>query len=147
MKCPYCQGNELKVVDKRNASDLIRRRRECISCEKRFTTYEKIEGIDITVIKKDGRREPFNREKLVKGIAVACEKRPVTSEAIKEVADCIEASIRKRKSTEIKSGAIGEIVVRKLRALDEVAYMRFASVYRSFDNIKAFEQEIKVLKK
>ncbi len=147
MLCPYCRKSETKVVDKRNSESEIRRRRECLSCAKRFTTQERVKWLDICVMKRDGAREPYSREKIIKGMTLACEKRPVTEEKINLIADCIEASIRKRKGTEIKSSLIGDMVMKKLKAVDEVAYMRFASVCRSFDNVKEFEQEIKLLKK
>ena len=149
MKCPYCGHAETKVVDKRETAefDVTRRRRECLKCEKRFTTYERIEKVDLSVVKKDGRKEPFDKEKIRKGILRACEKRPVTLEQIDKIVDLIESDLRKLKSTEIKSEKIGEKVIGALKKLDKVAYIRFASVYRSFKDVKDFEKEIKEIKK
>ncbi len=149
MKCPYCSHNETKVVDKRETGefDITRRRRECLKCEKRFTTYERIERVDLSVIKKDGRKEPLDKEKIRRGILRACEKRPVTLEQIDKIVDMIESDLRKLKSTEIKTEKIGEKVISALKKLDKVAYIRFASVYRSFDDVKDFEKEIKEIKK
>ncbi|MEK6856476.1 MAG: transcriptional regulator NrdR [Nanoarchaeota archaeon] len=148
MKCPYCGHNETKVVDKRETGefDITRRRRECLKCEKRFTTYERIERVDLNVIKKDGRKEPFDKEKIRRGILRACEKRPVTLEQIDKVVDGIESDLRKLKSIEIKTEKIGEKIIQALKKLDKVAYIRFASVYRSFDDVKDFEKEIKEIK-
>jgi ribonucleoside-triphosphate reductase len=147
MKCPFCGSTELKVIDKRESvDDSNRRRRECIACNKRFTTYERIEMIEITVIKKDGRREPFNRDKISRGLTKACEKRPVSSEAIQDVVDKIEAEILSGESTEVKSTTIGDLIMTHLKKLDEIAYIRFASVYREFKDLKEFENELKTLK-
>ena len=146
MKCPYCENEDTKVVDKRDSEGFTRRRRECLKCEKRFTTYERPE-INLVIIKKDGRREQFDREKVKSGIVKACEKRPVSMEAIEDVIDDIEIKLRKMNSTEIPSSKIGELIMKKLFKLDEVAYIRFASVYRSFDSPKEFEKEVKLLKK
>jgi transcriptional repressor NrdR len=143
MRCVFC-GADTKVVDKRNSEDSIRRRRECLSCEKRFTTHERPD-LNITVIKKDGRREPFRREKILAGIMRACEKRPVSREVIDDIVDKIEAEIR-RSGDEIPTKKIGDVVMKKLRTLDKVAYIRFASVYRSFDDLDSFEKELKELK-
>lgn len=149
MKCPYCASMENKVVDKRETPDSksTRRRRECISCTKRFTTYERVEAVDIVVIKKDGKREMFDRNKLKSGIMRSCEKRPVTQEQVDSIIDSIDNEVRKRDSTEIKSSVIGNIVIRKLRKLDKVAYIRFASVYRDFTDIESFHEELKKLLK
>ena len=149
MKCPYCCHTETKVVDKRETGkfDITRRRRECLKCEKRFTTYERIERVDLSVVKKDGRKELFDKEKIRKGVLRACEKRPVTLEQIDKIVDIIESDLRKLKSTEIKSEKIGEKVIQALKKLDKVAYIRFASVYRSFTDVKDFEKEIKEIKK
>ncbi len=149
MKCPYCGNTETKVVDKRETGefDATRRRRECLKCEKRFTTYERIERVDLSVVKKDGRKELFDKEKIRKGILRACEKRPVTLEQIDKIVDNIESELRRLKSTEIKSEKIGEKVISALKKLDKVAYIRFASVYRSFADVKDFEKEIKEIKK
>jgi transcriptional repressor NrdR len=151
MKCPYCSGNESRVVDKRDATDVghIRRRRECLNpgCGKRFTTYERVEDIDLTVVKKDGRRERFDRNKLLTGMLRACEKRPVPRERIEGIIDDIESSLRTQPSTEIESKAIGGMVIRKLRSLDKVAYIRFASVYKEFDDLDSFKKELEHLLK
>lgn len=149
MKCPYCKSSETKVVDKRDAEDsvVIRRRRECLKCGKRFTTYERVELADIRVIKKDGRRELFDRNKLLRGILKACEKRPISDDSIRNLADEIEAKLRRKEKTEIESKVIGELVTEKLKNLDKVAYIRFASVYRQFKDIGSFEQELKKLNK
>ena len=149
MKCPYCGGTETKVVDKRETGefDATRRRRECLKCSKRFTTYERVESLNLNVIKKDGRKERFDREKIRKGIIKACEKRPITLEQIDKVVDKIEGDLRKLKSNEIKSEQIGKKVIGALKKLDNVAYLRFASVYRSFKDVKDFEKEIKEIKK
>lgn len=148
MLCPYCSNPEIKVVDKRASTDnCTRRRRECLKCSKRFTTYEQIELIDFSVIKKDGRCEPFNREKLQAGIEKACEKRPVTQDQIEKLVSQIESQLRRRAKTEIPSKTIGEMVIKKLQKLDKVAYLRFASVYKQFKDISDFHQEIVNLKK
>lgn len=149
MKCPYCNSQDTKVVDKRETPDLssTRRRRECLKCKKRFTTYERIEQINLFVIKKDQRREPFDKEKLRAGIVKACQKRPISHESIEKVLNEIELMLRKKKKTEIASKEIGEIVMKKLKKLDKVAYIRFASVYREFEDISSFEKELKSLKK
>ena len=148
MKCPYCFSNKSKVVDKRATAsgEINRRRRLCNSCKKRYTTYERVEHVDVTIIKKDGRKEPFSREKVLKGILKSCEKRPITEEQIQKVVDEIERRIKSYKNNEIKSSIIGELVSKKLKALDKVAYIRFTSVYKSFDNAKDFEKEIRTLR-
>ena len=149
MKCPYCGSNDTKVLDKRETEeDLVtRRRRECLKCQKRFTTYERVDMVDIMVIKKDKSRETFSRDKLKSGIARACEKRPVSIEQINSVVDNIEIKVRNMDSTEIDSKKIGELVIKELKKLDKVAYIRFASVYREFADIGEFEKEVKSLKK
>ena len=146
MQCPYCSHQETKVVDKRETDSLevTRRRRECLKCEKRFTTYERVE-IDLRVIKKDGRRESFDREKVKAGMLKACEKRPVSTESIDAAIDKIEAALRGRASAEIKSSVIGELVSKELQKLDKVAYIRFASVYKDFEDIESFAVEVKQL--
>lgn len=144
MKCVFC-SDDTKVVDKRTAENVTRRRRECLKCKKRFTTYERAD-VSIDVIKKDGRREPFSREKILSGMLKACEKRPVTKQQIDDTIDRIENDLR-GSSEEVQSKKIGEMVMKHLKKLDKVAYIRFASVYRSFDDIKLFEQEVKSLKK
>ena len=147
MKCPSCSYKETKVIDSRINTDgsSIRRRRECLKCEKRFTTYEYIEQVPLMVVKKDGRRQAFYRTKIIAGLVKACEKRPVPHEKIIKVVNEIEAELRTRKSPEIKSREIGELVMKKLRDLDEVAYVRFASVYKRFRDIEDFKKEIKGL--
>jgi transcriptional repressor NrdR len=149
MKCPACGHEEDKVVDSRATRDdtAVRRRRECLECGKRFTTYEYIENTPLMVIKKDGRREPFRREKLKAGILKACEKRPISPVTIDEVVDSIESSLQKQMRSEVTSGDIGESVMQALSHLDEVAYVRFASVYRHFKDINQFMEELKNLLK
>jgi transcriptional repressor NrdR len=147
MRCPYCGSEDLKVLDKRTSDEKsIWRRRECLKCGKRFTTYERVGSVDLIVIKKDGkRRERFDRSKLKSGILKACEKRPVTNEAIEKIVDEIEAELRGEDSIEIPSKKIGELVMKKLKKLDKVAYIRFASVYREFEDIESFQDELKKL--
>jgi len=148
MKCPYCPSNETKVVDKRETEEgeTTRRRRECLKCRKRFTTYERVETT-LIVIKKDGRREEFSREKLLAGLRKACEKREVCYSNIDSLANEIEAELRNLDQKEVQSRKIGAIVMKKLKKLDKVAYIRFASVYKDFDDIKNFEEEVKKLKR
>jgi transcriptional repressor NrdR len=147
MKCPVCGEIEDKVIDSRLAKDntAIRRRRQCLGCLKRFTTYERIEEIVPFVIKKDGRRESFDRRKIVEGILRACEKRPISIEQIETVADSIEQDLMERAEKEIQVSYVGERVMQALKKMDEVAYVRFASVYRSFRDIEEFVNEIKEL--
>ncbi len=145
MKCPYCSHEESRVTNKRKSPAGIRRRRECMKCKKRFTTYEKVELEDFYVVKKDGRREKFDRSKLSGGIEKAFEKRPVSKEKIDRTICEIEEMLRK-KGKEVKSSYIGELAMRKIKKLDDVAYIRFASVYRDFKDIKAFKEEIEDLK-
>jgi transcriptional repressor NrdR len=145
MECPFCANTTSKVTDKRSSPEGVRRRRECLRCKKRYTTYEKINKGNLYVIKKDGRREPFNREKLEAGIERAFEKRPVAKEKIHKMVNEIEEAVRKKGKKEIKSHAIGELVMRKIKKLDNIAYIRFASVYRDFQDIKDFKKEIKKL--
>lgn len=144
MKCPYCGFADTKVLDSRDAEELeiTRRRRECEKCEKRFTTYERVEMIDLTILKKDGTKEPFKREKVLNGLKKACEKRPISTEQIEKAADEIERELRKKASTEIQSKTVGELVMKKLIKLDKVAYIRFASVYREFKDLDEFKQEV-----
>ena len=144
MKCPYCGHKQDKVVDSRESREgaSIRRRRECIECGKRFTTYEQVEHALPMVIKKDGRREPFDRRKILSGLTKACEKRPISMEQLEEVADDIEKSLYSKMEKEVDAGRIGEMVIEKLGKLDEVAYVRFASVYRQFKDINAFTTEL-----
>ena len=146
MLCPYCNNPETKVTDKRDTGSITRRRRECLKCEKRFTTYERVE-LDLNVIKKDGRREKFSRDKLFEGIEKNLQKRPFTSDQVDEVVNDIEARIyRVAKDKDIKSSKIGEIVMNKLKRVDKVAYIRFAAVYRDFADIDEFREELKKLK-
>lgn len=146
MICPYCNNEETKVVDKRDAEGETRRRRECLKCNERFTTYERVE-LDLNVVKKDGKREKFSRDKLKRGVEKALEKRPFTSEQINDIVSEIESKInRTAKDKEIKSNQIGEIVMNKLKKHDKIAYIRFASVYREFADLDDFRKEIKELK-
>ncbi len=144
MRCPYCSSAELKVVDKRPVENngSIRRRRECLSCQKRFTTYERIENIDIIVIKKDNTRQQFDRSKIEKGILRATEKRPVSYDMIREIVDSIEMQLRNRETIEVPSREIGGLVMKELKKLDQVAYIRFASVYKEFKDAESFQKEI-----
>jgi transcriptional repressor NrdR len=147
MKCPQCSFEEDKVVDSRTTKEgeAIRRRRECLKCGHRFTTYEYIERVPMMVVKKDGRREEYSREKLLGGLLKACEKRPVSREQIERVIDDIETVLFAKFKNEVKSTEIGNLVVDRLQSLDEVAYVRFASVYRQFKDINQFMSEVKVL--
>lgn len=149
MKCPYCGNQDTRVIDSRPAEDnnSIRRRRSCDECGKRFTTYEKVETIPLIVIKKDNNREQYDRSKIESGILSACYKRPVPAEEIKKVVDAIELEIVNREEKEIPSSQIGEIVMDKLKALDPVAYVRFASVYREFKDVNTFMDELKMFLK
>jgi transcriptional repressor NrdR len=144
MKCPFCGHLEDKVIDSRAAGsgDVIRRRRECDQCSRRFTTYERVEDVLPTVVKKDGRREPFDRQKLIRGVRIACNKRPVSIERIEGVADAVEHEAQESESREISASELGERVMVHLRELDEVAYVRFASVYRSFRDVDEFLREV-----
>ncbi|MBU1252230.1 MAG: transcriptional regulator NrdR [Nanoarchaeota archaeon] len=144
MKCPFC-SEDTKVTDKRDSPEGVRRRRECLKCEKRFTTYEKVSRAEIFVIKKDGRCEKFSREKLEGGIDRAFEKRPVPKEKINKMINEIEEKIVNLGKKEVQSKKIGELVVRGIKKLDHVAYIRFASVYRDFQDIKDFKEEIRGL--
>ena len=145
MRCPYCTSIDNKVVDSRmgKEGDTIRRRRECLKCEGRFTTYERVEEVLPSVIKKDGRREPYDRMKILSGLTKACEKRPISVEVLEKCVDNIEKSMQEKGFKEIPSKAIGEEVMNQLHNLDEVAYVRFASVYRSFKDINEFMSELK----
>lgn len=145
MKCPYCGHADTKVIDSRPADDggTIRRRRCCDECGKRFTTYEKVETIPLIIIKKDNNREQYDRSKIEGGVLRACYKRPVSAQAIKEAVERIETAIFEREEKEISSREIGEIVMDQLKELDEVAYVRFASVYREFKDVNTFMNEIK----
>ncbi|MDD4980645.1 MAG: transcriptional regulator NrdR [Candidatus Omnitrophica bacterium] len=145
MKCPYCGYKEDKVVDSRSTAEesAVRRRRECLKCGKRFTTYEYIEEVSLLVIKKDGRREPFDRKKLLSGVAKACEKRPISTEKMEEIVTLVERALQKKSDREAPSSKIGELVMEKLKSLDDVAYVRFASVYRQFKDVGQFMVELK----
>jgi len=143
MECPVCSNTKSRVLDKRKSPEGIRRRRECLKCKQRFTTYEKIAQNEIWVIKKDGTRERFEREKLKKGFEKACEKRPVAHEKIVQAMNEIEELLRKKGKKEVKSSTIGELVMKKLKKLDNVAYIRFASVYKDFKDVNDFKTAIK----
>ncbi|WP_163194046.1 transcriptional regulator NrdR [Clostridium thermarum] len=147
MKCPYCGFEESKVVDSRSTEDnmSIRRRRECLSCAKRYTTYEKIEDLPILVIKKDQRRDYFDKSKIINGLIKACEKRPVSRAQIESIAEDVEKRISNQMLTEVKSEYIGEVIMENLKSVDEIAYVRFASVYRQFKDVNTFIEEIKKL--
>ena len=142
MDCPHCGGQELKVIDSRSLDEGVRRRRQCIACSTRFTTYERIQPHDIFVIKKDGRREEFSRDKLLSGIHKACEKRPLPTGAIDKFIDAIEAELYKAGKREVSSSYIGDLVMEGLKKLDHIAYIRFASVYREFADITDLKLEV-----
>ena len=147
MKCPYCTTLDTKVIDSRinQTGDITRRRRECPRCEGRFTTYERVEEIMPLVVKKDGRREQFDRQKIVHGIKLACQKRPISSEQIESVVDDLERKLQESGEREVNTAQIGEIVMQRLHEIDDVAYVRFASVYRSFKDIGEFMSELRDL--
>lgn len=145
MRCPYCMSEKTRVIDKRNVNDSTRRRRECLKCKKRFTTYERVEDFNLMVIKKDGRHESFDRNKLKAGILKACEKRFVSAEKIDKMVNEIETKLRSHDKTEIPSKFIGELVMNKLKQLDKVAYIRFASVYREFRDVRDFKRELNAI--
>lgn len=147
MKCPYCGEDNTRVIDSRPAEDncSIRRRRQCDACSRRFTTYEKVETIPLMVIKKDNNREPYDRSKIESGIMRACHKRPVSTSAINDAVDSIEAQIFAMEDKEVRSNTIGELVMKQLKELDEVAYVRFASVYREFRDVNTFLAELEKL--
>lgn len=147
MKCPYCGFSESKVVDSRSTEDdsSIRRRRECLGCNKRYTTYEKIEDIPILIIKKNMNREYFDRTKIINGLIKACQKRPVSRSQIENIADEVEKKINNEMLTEVRSEYVGEIIMEHLKKVDEVSYVRFASVYRQFKDVNTFMEEIKNL--
>jgi len=149
MRCPYCGSEQDKVVDKRDNGDegITRRRRECLKCYKRYTTYERVENVELDIIKKDGTVEKFDREKLKKGIYKAISKRPITDEQVMKIVEDIEMKLLNRKAQIIKASDIGEMILNRLRWLDGVAYMRFASVYKDFESLDDFENELKHLKK
>ncbi len=147
MKCPFCGHQDDKVLDSRTVQDgeAIRRRRECLKCARRFTTYEQIEELRVMVIKSDGNRQPFDRNKVLRGMIVACEKRPVSTETLENIADEIERQIHSTGKKEIESKAIGEMVMDALKQVDCVAYVRFASVYRQFEDVGQFKEIVDVL--
>lgn len=149
MKCPSCGHLEDKVIDSRSSKEgqAIRRRRECLKCQRRFTTYETVETTPLFVIKKDGRREAFSREKITNGLLRACEKRPISADKIKAIVDSVEADFLKQGVDEVRSSEIGEKVMEALHQLDEVAYVRFASVYRHFKDLNQFLEELRSLLK
>jgi transcriptional repressor NrdR len=148
MRCPYCGHTESKVIDKRESGshqEVTRRRRECLHCQKRFTTYEAVEEMEVTIVKKDGSRELFDRNKVLSGIAKACEKRPITRDQMETMVNEIRNDLANQGDHEIHSSEIGEHIMRKLRETDKVAYIRFASVYRDFTDVKEFENELRNL--
>jgi transcriptional repressor NrdR len=147
MKCPYCGSRETEVVETRDSEDLetIRRRRNCVKCEKRFTTYERVENINLVVIKKDGRREQFNRDKLKNGIIRSCEKTTVTVDDVEKIVTQTERELRGGESVEVESKKIGQMVSVRLKKLDKIAYIRFSSVFKRFVDIEDFEKEVKKL--
>ena len=145
MRCPYCEHANSKVIDSRDSGDGIRRRRECLECERRFTTYEYVQMRTMMVVKRDGRREEFQREKLFTSLAKACAKRPLPVGTIEKTLDEVETTLSESGRAEVRARAIGELVMDKLRELDRVAYIRFASVYRDFSDIESFRQEIDAL--
>jgi transcriptional repressor NrdR len=149
MRCPFCGHLESKVIDSRESkkSVSIRRRRECLACKKRFTTYEKIEEIPYMVVKKDGRRDPFDSQKLMRGLMKACEKRPVPVRKLEEIVEEIESRLQEKPDKEINTSEIGRFVMRRLKSLDKVAYVRFASVYREFKDVLEFKKELEKLLK
>jgi transcriptional repressor NrdR len=147
MTCPFCSHPQDKVVDSRESKegDVIRRRRECLACERRFTTYERIDEIPYMVVKKDGRREKFDRQKVLTGLLKACEKRPVAMGKLAEIVDEVEGRLAESADRELSTAEIGELLMERLRNLDKIAYVRFASVYRDFQDEEAFFQELKTL--
>jgi transcriptional repressor NrdR len=148
MRCPYCGGVEDRVVDSRESRerDVIRRRRQCVHCERRFTSYERVERLPFQIVKRDQRREEYDRLKLMRGLQVACRKRPVPQAELERLADVIEAAMQDSGERELSSNRIGTMVMERLRALDPVAYVRFASVYRRFEDVDAFVKELHQLK-
>lgn len=148
MNCPYCQHPSSSVLDSRESEEgnVIRRRRKCEKCSKRWTTYERVEGVDLWVIKKDGTKETFDREKLRRGVVKATWKRPVSMSMIEELLDDVEKKLRLRKSTEVKSWEVGNLVINRLKKVDPLSYLLFASVYRDFVSLEDFEEELRRLK-
>ncbi|MCD6279324.1 transcriptional repressor NrdR [Candidatus Micrarchaeota archaeon] len=147
MRCPFCGCDETKVIDSRQEETAVRRRRECEKCRKRFTTYERIESLPLYVVKKDGRRELFSKNKLRRSMTIACTKRPVSQERIEQVINAIEMKIKNEDKNEIPSSKIGRLLMNKLKRIDSVAYIRFASVYHEFDDLDAFERALESFKK
>jgi transcriptional repressor NrdR len=145
MLCPVCRAGDSRVIDSRDDENAVRRRRECLRCKHRFTTYERTEAARLFIVKKDGRREPFNRDKVLGGLRRACEKRPVPEAAMEQIVDDIERELYARGESEVPSSAVGELVMAALEKLDKVAYIRFASVYRSFADVQSFTEEVKQL--
>jgi transcriptional repressor NrdR len=147
MICPFCEFNQDRVIDSRESKegDVIRRRRQCLRCERRFTTYERIDEIPYMVVKKDGRREKFDRQKVLNGLLKACEKRPIAMARLAEVVDEVESRLSESAEREMSTTAVGEILMERLRSLDKIAYVRFASVYRDFQDEEAFLSELKSL--
>ena len=147
MRCPYCRTRDSRVIDSRELSggDSIRRRRECVACHRRFTTYERVETVTLTVVKKDGRREPFSQDKLRQKIRVALTKRPVSEETVDSIVNRVESAVMQMGTKEVSSAEIGEAVLRELKATDEVAYIRFASVYREFADLEDLRREVEGL--
>ena len=147
MICPFCGHRQDRVIDSRESKDgdAIRRRRECLKCERRFTTYERSDEIPYMVIKRDGRREKFDRQKVLEGLLKACEKRPVPMGKLAEIVDAVEAALAESQDRELSTTAIGELLMKRLRSLDKIAYVRFASVYRDFQDVEAFMAELKDL--
>ena len=145
VQCPFCKADDDKVIDSRSASEgaVIRRRRACLACERRFTTYERIEQLPLRVVKKDGSRVPFDRQKILNGLLKACEKRPVATDTLEEIATSVEAETMGRFDREVDSKTIGEFVIERMRSVDEVAYIRFASVYREFKDVNEFVEEVR----
>ena len=148
MRCPYCLSPETSVLESRDSEDgeVTRRRRQCGKCKKRFTTYERVEVISLKVVKKDGSQESFDREKIKRGITLACEKRDINEEEIEKIVEDIELRFLNRKSTEISSSDIGRMILTRLKKVDKIAYLRFASVFLEFENIKEFKKQIQELK-
>ena len=145
MKCPYCKTKRDKVIDSRTIrnNQAVRRRRECLKCHKRYTTYEYVEDVPLMVVKSDNRREPFDRQKILSGLMKACEKRPISMDRLDGVVSKIEAQLQNKFVKEVKSQVIGEVIMKHLHSLDEVAYVRFASVYRQFRDVSQFTKELK----
>ncbi len=145
MRCAYCRGEDTKVLETRESEGVTRRRRECLKCHKRFTTYEQVEILNLVIVKKDGKREQFDRQKVLNGMLRACEKRPVSFDQLDEITTEIETKLLNHKSHEVKSTHIGEMIMRRLKKLDNISYIRFASVYRDFTDLTSFHEELQTL--